>query len=168
MMPVVRGHKLRFSAQEKAQFVTVTGIIAAMLQFHFYHPIEIRYGDLDPQDHVNNAKYLTYIEQARIHYLIHLGLFEKGQSFMDVGIILADAHLTFKASIQFGQAARVGVCVTRLGNKSLNMEYRLEDAETDVELASGSTVLVAYDYRTRQTVPIPDDWREKIKRFEGL
>ena len=139
-----------------------------MPQFHFNHPIEVRYGDLDPQGHVNNANYLTYMEQARIQYLVHLGLFEKGQSFMDVGIILADAHLTFKSSIQFGQAVRVGVRVTRLGNKSLTMEYRLEDAETGTEFAIGSTVLVAYDYRTRQTLPIPEDWRKKIKQFEGL
>lgn len=139
-----------------------------MAEFRFYHPIEVRYGDLDPQDHVNNAKYFTYIEQARVHYLIHLGLFRQGQSFMDVGIILADAHLTFKSSIQFGQAVRVGVRVARLGNKSMTMEYRIEDANSGAELASGSTALVAYDYRSRQTIPIPTDWREKISRFEDL
>ena len=37
-----------------------------MADFRFYHPIEVRYGDLDPQGHVNNARYLTYLEQARI------------------------------------------------------------------------------------------------------
>jgi acyl-CoA thioester hydrolase len=41
--------------------------------FHYYHPIEVRYGDLDPQGHVNNARYLTYLEQARIGYIRHLG-----------------------------------------------------------------------------------------------
>jgi acyl-CoA thioester hydrolase len=139
-----------------------------MSHFHFYHPIEVRYGDLDPQGHVNNANYLTYMEQARIQYLVHLGLFEKGQSFLDVGVILADAHLTFKSSIQFGQSVRVGVRVARLGNKSLAMEYHIEDAMNGTELATGATALVAYDYRAHQTVPIPEDWREKIKSFEGL
>jgi acyl-CoA thioester hydrolase len=146
----------------------VPGIIAGMSLFRFYHPIEVRYGDLDPQGHVNNANYFTYIEQARVQYLVHLGLFEKGQSFLDVGVILADAHLTFKSSIQFGQSVRVGVRVARLGNKSLAMEYLIEDAMNGAELATGSTALVAYDYRTHQTVPIPEDWREKIKRFEGI
>jgi acyl-CoA thioester hydrolase len=139
-----------------------------MSPFNFYHDIEVRYGDLDPQGHVNNARYFTYIEQARIHYLFHLGLIKRGQSFLEVGVILADAHLTFKASIQFGQAVRVGVRTTRLGNKSLDMEYRIEDADSGKELATGSTALVAYDYRTSQTVPIPDAWREKIRQFEGL
>jgi len=44
-----------------------------MAEFNYYHPIEVRYGDLDPQGHVNNARYLTYFEQARINYIAHLG-----------------------------------------------------------------------------------------------
>lgn len=139
-----------------------------MSEFRFYHPIEVRYGDLDPQGHVNNAKYLTYMEQARIHYLVHVSLFQNGQSFTDIGIILADAHVTFLASVQFGQPVRVGVRVTRLGDKSMTMEYRLEDAATGQELATGSTVLVGYDYRTNETMPIPEEWREKITVFENL
>src|SRR5512133_2916352 len=99
-----------------------------MDEFRFYHPIEVRYGDLDPQGHVNNARYLTYMEQARIHYIRAVGLWD-GHSFLDIGIIVADAHLTFKAPILFGQQVQVGARVTRLGNKSLTMEYRLRDAQ---------------------------------------
>jgi len=138
-----------------------------MSEFRYYHPIEVRYGDLDPQGHVNNAKFLTYLEQARIGYISQLGLWNGG-SFLDVGIILADAHLVFRAPILFGQKVRVGVRVRRLGNKSLDMEYRLEDTGSEQELASGSTVLVAYDYRAELTIPIPDDWRKAIAIFENL
>jgi acyl-CoA thioester hydrolase len=135
--------------------------------FRFYHPIEVRYGDLDPQGHVNNASYLTYLEQARIAYIRFLGLWPS-DSFLDIGIILADAQLTFRSSILFGQPVQVGVRVTRLGNKSLAMEYHMEDGQTGLELASGSTVLVAYDYRLGQTIPIPPLWRDTISKFEGL
>jgi acyl-CoA thioester hydrolase len=138
-----------------------------MPNFRFYHPIEVRYGDLDPQGHLNNARYLTYLEQARIHYIKHLGLWQGG-SFLNIGIILADAHITFRAAVQFGQAVQVGVRVARLGNKSLEMEYRMEDAQTGEELATGATVLVAYDYQKQETIPIPDGWRETIRNFEGL
>jgi acyl-CoA thioester hydrolase len=138
-----------------------------MSSFFFYHPIEVRYGDLDPQGHVNNASYLTYFEQARIAYIHSLGLWD-GHSFLDIGIILADAHITFNAPVQFGQAVRVGVRVSRLGNKSLTMEYRLEDSQTSQELALGATVLVTYDYPTGQTISIPSSWREAITAYEGL
>lgn len=135
--------------------------------FQFFHPIEIRYGDLDPQGHVNNAKYLTYMEQARIQYIRNLGLW-KSNSFLDVGIILAEVRVTYRIPIQYGTEIKVGVRVSRLGNKSMDMEYSLQDSATGQEMANGSSVLVAYDYRSQQTIPIPDDWREKIAIFEGL
>lgn len=137
-----------------------------MSEFKFFHPTEVRYGDLDPQDHVNNSRYLTFFEQARINYMIHVGLFEEGQSFMDIGIILADAHITFKAPIHFGEQVKVGVRISRLGNKSMTSEYVIV-SEDGREFANGSSVLVAFDYRTRQTISVPEEWREKIAKFEN-
>jgi acyl-CoA thioester hydrolase len=138
-----------------------------MSAYRFYHPIEVRYGDLDPQGHVNNARYLTYMEQARVAYIRRLGLWDGG-SFLSIGIILADAHLTFRQPVLFGQAVRVGVRVTHLGNKSLKMEYALEDAQNGQELASGSTVLVAFDYHAGRTILIPGTWRRAIAAFDEL
>jgi len=138
-----------------------------MSAFRFHHPIEVRYGDLDPQGHLNNANFLTYFEQARIQYLINLGLFEKGQSFMEVGIILAEAKVTFLAPVHFGADVKVGVRVSHLGGKSITTEYTLLDSASDRELATGSAALVAYDYRSRQTIPLPAEWRERIGEFEG-
>ena len=143
------------------------GYNPVMLGFRFYHPIEVRYGDLDPQGHLNNARYLTFIEQARVQYFLKLGLWNGG-SFLDVGIILAEVRVTFLAPVLFGQSVRVGARFSRLGNKSMDMEYVIEDAETGNELATGSSVLVAYDYHQEQTIPIPDGWRQVIRDFEGL
>ena len=137
-----------------------------MYDFKFHHPVEVRYSDLDPQGHVNNARFLTFFEQARVSYLIHLGLFSKDQSFLDVGIIIADAKVTFLAPVYFGQDVRVGVHVSRIGNKSMTMDYLMIDGADGKELATGSTTLVAYDYRGRQTITVPDGWRKKIHQFE--
>jgi acyl-CoA thioester hydrolase len=138
-----------------------------MTDFHFYHLIEVRYGDLDPQGHVNNAKILTYMEQARVFYLKHLKLWEGG-SFLDIGIILADVQLTFRKAIQFGDPVRVGVRITRIGNKSMTSEYRIEDGRDASEFATGTSVLVAYDYHNNRSVPIPEEWRKAILQLEGL
>jgi len=138
-----------------------------MPPFHFHYPIEIRYADLDPQGHVNNARFLTYFEQARVHYLIHLGLFSKDQSFLEIGIIIAEATVTFKAPVYFGTRASVGVRVSRLGTKSLMMEYEMVDS-TGMVYATGSTAIVTFDYNSHATLPIPQSWREKISSFENL
>lgn len=137
-----------------------------MGDYRFYHPVEVRYGDLDPQGHLNNAKYLTYFEQARIQYIRSLGLWNS-VSFLDIGIILAEIKISFRSPVQFGQPVRVGARVTRLGNKSMDMSYSLEDSRDARELASCSSVLVTYDYTSGQTIPIPAFWRTAIQAFEN-
>jgi len=139
-----------------------------MADFHFYYPLEVRYGDLDPQGHVNNAKHLTYFEQARLAYLIELGLFSKDQSFMEIGVILADVHITYLEPIYFGQAIKAGVRTAKVGNKSMTWKQNIVDSATGKELAKGEVVLVSYDYREGKAIPIPDLWRDKINKFEGV
>lgn len=139
-----------------------------MTHFKFSHPIEVRYGDLDPQGHVNNAKHLTYFEQARIAYMIELGLFTKDQSFMEIGVILADVHITYLEPIYFGEQIKAGVRLLKLGNKSMTWAQNIVDARTGKELAKGEVVMVTYDYREEKTINIPHEWREKIKAFEGM
>ena len=139
-----------------------------MGDFHFYHPVEIRYGDLDPQGHLNNAKFLTFFEQARIHYMIELGLFTRQQSFMEIGVIVADVHITYLEPVYFGQNVKVGVRVMKLGMKSMTWEQNVVDEDADKELARGEVVLVTYDYKEEKTIPIPQSWRQRITEFESL
>lgn len=139
-----------------------------MTEYRFQHPIEIRYADIDAQGHLNNAKFLTFFEQARIQYLRHLGLFSDNQSFMDIGVILADVHIAFRAPVLWGMDVRVGVKSTRLGNKSLTVSQCLLNGANGQVMAEGEVVLVTYDYRSGQTLPIPAKWREAITRFEEL
>ncbi|MBU0512839.1 MAG: acyl-CoA thioesterase [Chloroflexi bacterium] len=143
------------------------GIIPFMHNFRFYHPIEVRYGDLDPQGHVNNARYLTYMEQARVNYVRAVGMWDGG-SFLHLGIIMADARITFKSPILWGQTIRVGVSIVRLGRKSMDSIYSIEDTQSGRILADGSSVLVAYDYKSSSTIPIPDHWRQIIADFENI
>ena len=138
-----------------------------MADFKFYFPIQVRYGDLDPQWHVNNAKFLTYFEQARFAYLVELQLWD-GKSFMDLGLIIADVHISYKAPILLGQKVRVGVRISRIGNKSLTYICQIEDETTHAILATAEIVGVSYNYHTHATQPVPEDWRKKISQFEGL
>jgi acyl-CoA thioester hydrolase len=138
-----------------------------MSMFHFYFPLQIRYGDLDPQWHVNNAHTVMLIEHGRFAYIQKLGLWD-GKDFLNLGMIVADVHISYLAPILLNQNVQVGVRVSRLGTKSLTFEYSLEEQDSGKVLAKGETVMVAYDYPTHQSIPLPDDWRAKIRDFEGL
>jgi len=58
--------------------------------------------------------------------------------------------------------------VSRLGNKSMNIDYVIDNEETGEVKARAEYVMVMYDYRQKKSVPIWDDWRQKISAFEGI
>jgi acyl-CoA thioester hydrolase len=137
-----------------------------MTTFRFVHPIEIRYADLDPQRHVNNVAVFAYLESARARYLQHLGLWD-GVDFDSIGIILAEASCRYLAPIVYGQPIEVALAVTRLGTKSLTLDYSVRDSPSGAELATARTVLVAYDYLRGESIVIPAEWRKAIEAFEN-
>jgi acyl-CoA thioester hydrolase len=136
-----------------------------MTDYKFYYPIQIKYSDLDPQWHVNNARYLSFVESARLAYIQNLGLWD-GKSFMDLGLIVADARITYIEPILLEQSIQVGVCVTRIGNKSLDFVYQVEDASTGKVMATATTIMVAYSYHSLSTIRVTDEWRKAIGQFE--
>jgi len=87
---------------------------------------------------------------------------------MEIGLILADVHLTYLEPIYYGQNIKVGVHIAKLGNKSMTWQQNIVDADTGKELAKGDIIMVSYDYRAEKSISIPQEWREKISGFEGL
>lgn len=136
-----------------------------MTEFYYHIQIRVRYGDLDPQWHVNNARFLTFLEQARMTYLVKVGIFD-GKSFIDLPLIVADAHISFLAPIEFGETVDVRTRVSKIGNKSMMFEYEIASVEENRLYARAETVMVAYDYHTKTSIPVPDEWRQKVSAFE--
>ena len=123
----------------------------------FVHREAVRFRDLDPMGHVNNAVFLTYIESARAAFLQHLGAV---QTLEDLAIILARIEIDFRAPVRFGDEVEVSVRVSRFGEKSFDLEHELRVGDTLA--AEAKTVLVTYDYERREPVAIPAAWREKL------
>jgi acyl-CoA thioester hydrolase len=125
--------------------------------YDFVHREQVRFRDLDAMGHVNNAVLATYVEQARIEYLRHLGVLD-GPLYM--GMILARLELDFLAPAHPQGEVEIGVRALRSGNKSFELEYELH--QEGRAIAGARTVLVAYDYEQAQSVPLPDQWREQL------
>ena len=123
----------------------------------FVHVERVRFRDLDPLGHVNNAVFLTYLEQARVALFAEVGA---ALTLDQMHMILARVEIDFKAPVRLGQEVEISVRPSRLGTKSFDLEYELRvDGE---RVADAKTVLVAYDYDRREPVPVPDEWREKL------
>lgn len=123
------------------------------------HREVVRFSDLDPMGHVNNAVYLTWIENARIEFMRALGAFDQPDT-SEMTMILARVEVDFRAPLGFGDEVEVGVRTARLGTKSFDLEYELASGKTVA--ASAKTVLVAYDYQSNSSKEIPDEWRRRL------
>jgi acyl-CoA thioester hydrolase len=121
------------------------------------HVEQVRFRDLDPMGHVNNAVFLTYIEQARAALLAEVGA---ATELEDMNMIVARVEIDFRAPVRFGQEVEISVHASRFGTKSFDLDYELRvDGEV---VAEAKSVQVAYDYARREPVPLPADWREKL------
>jgi acyl-CoA thioester hydrolase len=125
--------------------------------------IPIRYADIDAQRHLNNVAYFTFMEHARVHYLQEAGLWQ-GKDFGLIGMILAETSCIYTAPAFLGETVTVWARVSQLGNKSFQFEYRLETERG--QIATGRSVQVCYDYARQQSIPMPDQWRERIIAYE--
>ena len=134
--------------------------------FTYYHPIVVRYADLDPQGHVNNAAYMTYMESARLGYYERAGLWSPEQG-EHTGMVVARAEIDYLAPVIYGQPLRVGVRLEKLGTKSMLFGFQVESAEGEQIFARGQSVMVAYDNAKGASRPVPPEWREKLAEFEG-
>jgi acyl-CoA thioester hydrolase len=123
----------------------------------FTHLEQVRFRDLDPMGHVNNAVFLTYIEQARVAFFAEVGA---ATGLEEMNLIVARVEIDFIAPVRFGQEVEISVRASRFGTKSFDFDYVLRvDGET---VAEAKSVQVAYDYERREPVPVPEEWRERL------
>ena len=136
-----------------------------MNSFHHSTSIQVRFADVDAMNHVNNAKYLTYIEIARIGYFNEV--LRQGMHATP-GFILARASVDFLLPIEIHDEIKVLTRCSRMGNKSFELEYEIvkTGSEPQAVVAKAQTVLVAYDYDAKQTVAVPQEWKIRIEAFE--
>jgi len=128
---------------------------------------EIRFVDVDVFGHVNNAHYLTYFEQARVKYFDDIVGWKYDWSKQ--GIILARVEINYVVPALFRDEVVIMTRCSRIGNKSFDLEYRMVKSENgkEVLLADGMTVMVAFDYITNQSIPIPEEWKKLLLQYEN-
>jgi acyl-CoA thioester hydrolase len=123
----------------------------------FVAPISVRWRDLDAFNHVNNANYLTYLEEARLHWLQHVpGWFDE-QSMP----VLAASEINYRRPIEWPAQLLVELTCERLGNSSMTLAHRIIDADDHDRLYSdGRVVMVWMNPTTGKPVALPQAIRD--------
>ena len=132
-------------------------------------PINIRFKDFDSLGHVNNAVFITYLEEARVKYFEKVIRPNEEIDWWNDGIILANLQIDFKKPIDSFKDYFVSIACSRIGNKSFDFSYIITHEVNDkVEImAEAKSVMVCYDYERKITVPVYEEWIGKVEKFEG-
>ena len=118
------------------------------MKFSIELPVQFR--DIDVMGHVNNATYFQYMETARVELARSLGQVRDG---FRAGFIVASARCEFKKPIRDERRIAVSVWVSRIGDRSWDLDYSIRGPRK-AEYAIGRTTQVAYDYKTKSAVQI--------------
>lgn len=118
----------------------------------------IRYGDLDRQNHVNNAVFSTYLETGRVMVLRDpsCGLLVPGTEFA-----LVKAVIEFRGELRWPGTVDIGTAIVRLGASSLTFAQAIFQGDTCA--ASAETTVVLVDAETRRPRPFPADQAARIR-----
>jgi len=117
----------------------------------FSTPIEVRFADLDALGHVNNATFITYLEQARWYWWEG---FLEGRPFLDEGFLIARVEMDYRKSIVMEDPIRVEIRCTQVGNTSFTLGCKVVRSTDGVVMAEGQTVQVMMDFKTGRPRPL--------------
>ena len=154
-------------------------------------PIQIRFRDLDPLSHVNNAVYFTYFEEARSNYFERLPHSQnqwQGEDMSDevdeniaptmriqlqgtsrrYGILIKEVTCTYNLPIIHTDTIEIGTEIVSIGRTSIIMEHQIRAVDDHSRIfATGRSVTVWCNYRTGRPSPVPPSLRAAFAEIEG-
>ena len=117
-----------------------------------HYELKTRWKDIDSFGHVNNAVFLTYIEDARIMYFKRWNVTEKKRS-----LIVASIKIDYLRQIVHPSDLIVGQKISRIGNSSFDIQSAIF-LHNDLKPAANSVVsCVCFDYQQNKSVPVYDE-----------
>ncbi|MEL7059186.1 MAG: thioesterase family protein [Acidobacteriota bacterium] len=144
----------------------MAGAAASLDLFRVWCPIRIAWGDMDAYGHVNNARYFTFCESARMSYFERVEL-DTDRQHSSCGPALVQADLNFRQQVHYPAELRAGARCTRLGTKSFALAYTVVHAESDEIVADGSSVVAWVDYAKSRAEALPTDLRQRIEALDA-
>ena len=127
-------------------------------------PIQIRFKDIDKLGHVNNANHITYFELARVDYFDVLATEDIKIDWVNEGVILAKIEMEYEQPILLEDKVFVYTWVSKMGSKSFDMACSIVKVVNgvEIEVAKGLAIIVCFNYKTNQTILVPEKWKAKM------
>lgn len=110
--------------------------------------IVIRGYHLDAYRHVNNARYLEFIEEARWQYLDKIN--PKELAKYDFSFIVVNININYRKSVTVGDTINISTEIEKIGNTSMTFSQKITEEGTDDLVCDASVTFVILDNKTQQ------------------
>ena len=125
--------------------------------------VHVRWDDLDAFGHINNAAYLTFVQEARVDFT-WFALERAGKKPLLADMVVARAEVDYIEPIyDGGMEVDCQIWITRIGNSSFEMEYEI--IHKGVIRARIKTTQVAVSVETKRSRPLSDEEREFLAEY---
>lgn len=124
----------------------------------------IRFADLDPQGHVNNAVFSTYFESGRVAMFRTPDL---GIGIANATFVLVRQEIDFLRELRWPGNVEIGTALAEFGRSSFTVVQTIFSG--DICAAAGRATLVMMDTETRRARPLTDEAKAKLEpwRYRG-
>ncbi len=120
----------------------------------------IRFADLDPQGHVNNAVFSTYFETGRVAMFRDRDL---GIGVPDATFVLVRAEIDYLSELRWPGNVEIGTALASFGRTSFVVLQAI--FHEGVCAASARVTMVMSNKSTRRPVPLTDAVKERLGRW---
>lgn len=127
--------------------------------FTFSIAIDIRFSEVDMFGHMNNVASFAYFEEARIKYMMHLGIFTDLSA--DQVPVVGDLQCDYHKQVYFGETLTLFVKVNSVGNSSMDIHYMGVKPNREIAI-TGRGVIINMDKSTGRSAPIPEQYKQRI------
>lgn len=129
--------------------------------FRFNTIIKVRITDLNYGNHVGNDKILSYVHEARVQFLNHLGYSELNAG--NGGLIMSSAAIQYKEEIFYGNEIKIGVKAADFSSSGFNLYYHLQNNATGKTVAIAQTGMVCFDYGLRKVIRMEENFKKALE-----
>jgi len=120
----------------------------------------IRFGDLDPQGHVNNTVFATFFETGRVAFLREP---RNGLSPPGMTSVLARLDINFLREMHWPGSVEIGTGVEQIGRSSYTfLQAIFHEGQC---AATGRATMVMIDGATRKPRPLPEEVFARLERL---
>ena len=122
--------------------------LVKLKDYPFHHKTKTRWKDLDAFQHINNAVFLSYFEDARVGLFDRWNLEPKGKS-----IIVASTKVNYYKQLIHPTDFIIGQKVSRLGNTSFDIQSTLFDLSENI-ISDATITCVCFDFDQQEKQPV--------------